>query len=450
MHIYYLGHAGFVAEARRVTILIDPWFYPAFFNSWLPYPDNSFLLEETLNDHYDYLYISHEHEDHLDRRFLERLPNKDAITVICPNYRSGGTRAKLDRLGFRNFLMLGHTEQVALTDQVSVQMFLDTSHKEDSGLLIREPGSSFLDLNDCATSLDDIPKGINILACQYSGASWYPHCYDYNFSVQLKKVRTVNQQQDEALVRKLAAIQPLCYLPSAGPAAFNARTGFSGAGSPSSIFAVWPAARVRISAAIDRLPMMDSVEKRRFFDILYYELLPGQSLFHDATSWDHKTIPIVKSSTTPYREAEFPPEDRAPYLPVTIGEIEEHIRSLVEANPDLAQGDLGNLRIWTTTPQPSRFISTDWRGHITGGKVHSLGMEVVPEGVSIFVPEHLLRKLIDGETDWETVLLTMRCRISRRPDVYNSTLMTLLRYGHSPIQTRQALADQTAKDWLCR
>src|SRR5437016_4123103 len=96
--IDYLGHAGFIVEHRCRRILIDPWFYPAFLGSWFPYPDNRFLAEAAAAGRFDYLYVSHTHEDHYDHRFLEML-NRD-VTVICPSYRSKGLQKRFTSLGF--------------------------------------------------------------------------------------------------------------------------------------------------------------------------------------------------------------------------------------------------------------------------------------------------------------------------------------------------------------
>ena len=52
--ILSIGHAGFLLKAEDVNILIDPWFYPAFFNTWFPYPNNRFMEDVLLNEKIDY------------------------------------------------------------------------------------------------------------------------------------------------------------------------------------------------------------------------------------------------------------------------------------------------------------------------------------------------------------------------------------------------------------
>ena len=43
MRITFLGHAGFFVETRHGSVLCDPWFTPAYFGSWFPFPRNDRL-----------------------------------------------------------------------------------------------------------------------------------------------------------------------------------------------------------------------------------------------------------------------------------------------------------------------------------------------------------------------------------------------------------------------
>src|SRR5690348_13768295 len=96
----YLGHAGFILEHDGVRMLIDPWFYPAFLESWFPYPDNRHMIDDVLGERFDYLYVSHAHEDHFDAKLLDRL-DRD-VTVIVAAYRSKCMVKKFRALGFPN------------------------------------------------------------------------------------------------------------------------------------------------------------------------------------------------------------------------------------------------------------------------------------------------------------------------------------------------------------
>ncbi|MBA2289751.1 MAG: MBL fold metallo-hydrolase, partial [Chloroflexia bacterium] len=40
MKVTFLGHAGMYIETTFGSILCDPFFNPAYFGSWYPYPAN--------------------------------------------------------------------------------------------------------------------------------------------------------------------------------------------------------------------------------------------------------------------------------------------------------------------------------------------------------------------------------------------------------------------------
>ena len=236
--IRYLGHAGFVVAHAGVRLLIDPWFFPAFLGAWFPFPDNRGLLPEVTEGQFDALYLSHAHEDHFDRRLLEQLDRR--ITVLVPRYRSKVMVRTLAAMGFENLVPLGHRETHELARGCTATMLLDTSHKEDSGLLLDLGGFRFLDLNDCNTPMSELPGDIDLLAAQYSGAMWYPNCYAYPPEVMAGKVAAVRAQLMETLIMKVRLTGARGYLPTAGPpcfldpalAAYNDR--------PSTIFPIWP------------------------------------------------------------------------------------------------------------------------------------------------------------------------------------------------------------------
>ena len=65
MRITFLGHAGLFVQTRHGSVLCDPWFTPAYFGSWFPFPRNDDLRVDGLASP-DYLYISHLHRDHFE------------------------------------------------------------------------------------------------------------------------------------------------------------------------------------------------------------------------------------------------------------------------------------------------------------------------------------------------------------------------------------------------
>src|SRR5207244_1869291 len=72
----------------------------------------------------------------------------------------------------------------------------------------------------CNTALSELPGGIDLLAAQFSGAMWYPNCYDYPPEVMRQKVARVRADLMATLVSKCRATEARVYVPCAGPACF--------------------------------------------------------------------------------------------------------------------------------------------------------------------------------------------------------------------------------------
>ncbi len=96
MQITSVGHAGFHIRTEAGSILCDPWVNPAYFASWVPFPDNTGLDWEALGN-VDYLYVSHLHKDHFDPGTLSKHVSKDA-TVLLPDYPVPDLRRELEAL----------------------------------------------------------------------------------------------------------------------------------------------------------------------------------------------------------------------------------------------------------------------------------------------------------------------------------------------------------------
>src|SRR5438445_189488 len=110
MQITFLGQAGLFVETRYGSILCDPWFNPAFFASWFPFPSNERIDPQAIGKP-DYLYVSHLHHDHFDPKFLREHVSKEA-TVLLPDYPIDHLEKELRALGFGNFIHTKNAEPV--------------------------------------------------------------------------------------------------------------------------------------------------------------------------------------------------------------------------------------------------------------------------------------------------------------------------------------------------
>ena len=112
MRITFLGHVGLFVETRHGSVLCDPWFSPAYFGSWFPFPRNDDLDPERFANP-DFLYVSHLHRDHFDPEFLARHVGKDA-RVLLPDFPVPMLERELRALGFRYFVATRDHEPIEI------------------------------------------------------------------------------------------------------------------------------------------------------------------------------------------------------------------------------------------------------------------------------------------------------------------------------------------------
>ncbi|MBV9382978.1 MAG: MBL fold metallo-hydrolase, partial [Streptosporangiaceae bacterium] len=182
MRITSLGHAGLYVETRQGTILCDPWKNPAYFGSWCVFPDNSDLDWERYG-RADYLYVSHLHKDHFDPALLTEYVSRDA-TVLLPDYPVPDLRDELERLGFRNVVVMP-TGKVVERDGLRLMVQALESPADgplgDSAIAIDDGTAAMLNQNDARpVDLDALHSfaDYDVHLLQFSGAIWWPWTYE--------------------------------------------------------------------------------------------------------------------------------------------------------------------------------------------------------------------------------------------------------------------------------
>lgn len=224
MRVTFVGHAGLFIDTGQATILCDPWFNPAFFASWFPFPDNDDLDLGALRRP-TYLYVSHLHRDHFDPQFLDRHVSKEAV-VLLPDFPLPELRHALESLGFTRFVATGHGRPVDL-DGLGVTIFTTTTPADgplgDSCLVVDDGTTRILDQNDARPrELDPLvalaPFDAHFL--QFSGAIWYPMVYRLPSEEKRRLGVAKRANQMSRALRYVRAVDATWVMPCAGPAAF--------------------------------------------------------------------------------------------------------------------------------------------------------------------------------------------------------------------------------------
>lgn len=436
--ITYLGHAGFVVDYGGIRLLIDPWFFPAFLGSWFPYPDNRHLMDQLLSSRFDYLYVSHSHQDHFDVRFLAQLDR--STTVIVPKYRSGALKDALEALGFEDLVLLDHRQSWALAERLNVTMYLDTSHKEDSGLLVDMGGFRFLDLNDCNTALSELPGDVDLLAAQFSGAMWYPNCYDYPASVMRDKVDVVGADLLDTLCRKVRLTGARHYLPSAGPACFLDPVLADYNDREATIFKHWEQVAEAFTAGCPGVNVLRASPGDRV------SIGPSAAPVLARTRADRPPA----SALDDYRQRrsdEWGEFYRTDATPASVEEVAAYFDRLLRLNAALLEGSTRTITVISGADTFTVTLGTPV-GHATEEEETAAG----PPGAEYVmeVPPPVLRAILVGSIGWEEALLSMRIGLHRQPDTFDVTLMSLLRYGDQPSQIRAILRQRRSTETIER
>ena len=225
MRVTFLGQAGLYLETRAGSILCDPWFNPAFFGSWFPFPANDGIDPRSIGSP-DYLYVSHLHHDHFDPAWLSEHCSKDA-TVILPDYPVDDLRHELHDLGFRRFVETADCEPFDLGRGLRIMvMALDAPTDGplgDSALVVDDGETRVLNMNDARPTDPDklLALGpLDLLFLQFSGAIWYPMVYEFPVKARATLAHKKRVVQLARCQRYIEILAPTFVVPSAGPPCF--------------------------------------------------------------------------------------------------------------------------------------------------------------------------------------------------------------------------------------
>jgi UDP-MurNAc hydroxylase len=223
-----IGHAGILIETHAGSILCDPWFVPAFFGSWFPFPRND-QLDDDLRERIeraDFLYVSHLHGDHHDEPWLREHLRRD-IPILLPDYPSREQRRTLAALGFTEFVRTADTEELEIVPGLRVAIHVETSITDgpggDSALVVMDGESILVDQNDCRTT--DVGQlaahgPVDLHWLQFSGAIWYPMVYDLPEDRKRALCAAKIESQFTRAMRYVEKLDARAVVPSAGPPCF--------------------------------------------------------------------------------------------------------------------------------------------------------------------------------------------------------------------------------------
>ncbi len=419
MKITYLGQACTLIEAGGIRLLTDPWLTEgAYFGTWYHtnvLADAGVSPERVIRD-VDCIFLSHEHEDHLDPDTL-RLANPETPIYIC-RFPTPKFRHQLEALGLRNINELESGKPHALTSDVTITIFGTAEYTNDAAILVEAEGCRVFNETDCKLDYADLvrlgEKGIDIGFFMFSGANWYPMLYDYPDAQMTALLQHRRRALLRGFVQRAKLTRARLAVPAAGPCT------------------VLDPDLAWMNAA-DRGIFIDPAEAVAFLD----RAACGSRGLHMAAT----DVWTRERGFEPHAPASFR-GSRMDYLDEAVARLGPAIRERRLGEPP-ARPDLGarlaayfnehiGAQSRATRERIGAVVAFDVSGP-HGGQwtvdFNAAGPEFVRAGIAegwtyrIAVEDKLLSPFLDGDHPYfEHLFLSLRVQLARRPDTYNEPL----------------------------
>ena len=183
MFTKFLGQACTLIETKNERIIVDPWIVgPCNVNSWYTLRNKAATRKNIPTD-VDYIYISHEHQDHFQEETLKEF-NKNIPIYIC-KFPTDRFYNEILKLGFKNVVELPSWKPEKLSNDLEITSIKNPDLMfEDSALLIKSDQGTIFCQTDCKMDFNSLKK-VNaakpdIGFFMYSVANWYPDAYNYS------------------------------------------------------------------------------------------------------------------------------------------------------------------------------------------------------------------------------------------------------------------------------
>jgi UDP-MurNAc hydroxylase len=423
MRVTYYGQACTLIDAGGIKILTDPWLTEgAYQGTWFHTHilSEAGVTPETFPKDIDYLFLSHEHQDHMDVATLKHF-RRDIPFLIC-RFTTDKFHQYLQKLGFTNIREVESGETLDLGNEVKTTIFRTVEYTNDSAILVEHNGVRVFNETDCKLGYEDLERigklRIDIGFYMFSGANWYPMMYEYPEDKMLDLVRRRRRSLVRSMVQRVRLTKPRFAVPAAGPC-----------------------------TVLDPALLWLNQEDRGIFvdpEIAVREMreanLPSEPLYMAATDvWDSNT------GFEPHAPASFR-LPRQEYIAAASERVAPSISAAYKAEPP-ADSDLANLLpkffndlVAAQSPSIRKTINAKLAFSVQGrnGGAWTVdftapGPEFVSEGIlpdwtyKIDIEDKLISPFITGEEPFfEDLLLSLRFRCCRRPDAFNEPLYHFL------------------------
>jgi UDP-MurNAc hydroxylase len=427
MKFINLGGATGIIEHRGKRMLFDPWADDGIFHgAWYHWPKMKWGPTEL--GRFDYVYISHIHEDHCSAGTMKHL-NRDAEIILMdskPNFvvpflqRHGFDFEKIHLVRPRTPTEL---EPGLAVDMVEADPANELSYVIDSALMLRWGDYIVYNANDCQPypgGLDYILSAyprIDLALLPYASSSAYPACY-VNLTEeerQSERMRVMNGRL-AAFVKTVQRLIPRRVMP------FADQYVVAGSRSYLNKWIAHPSGPGVVKAELERVGLLDRL-------VL---LNSGQAYDLDKGS---------KSPDEPY--VDVSDEDRERYIASSLkGKLYDHERvTFLPSVPVERLVGYACKRLWEIQERRKSYSETalylDFpslrrRFHVplNVAEMHEVNWDapLVKPYLRISAPDTLMSMILIGHVSWNIADAALFLDFDRQPNVYDPSVYVLLNY----------------------
>ena len=215
--VRFFNHAFLKITGGDFSFSTDPWAIGPAFNTgwWLKYSTKNDWIDQLNNS--NFIYISHNHPDHLHPLTLSKI-NKD-IPIVVPNFITKSTEMYIKDLGFKNIEILDFNFQYNLKGtNLNISILKSGDFREDSGIYFSNGEfTGLLSVDANVINFDRLPK-VNFYGSSFAGgASGYPLMFNnYKLEEQIKISLKDKNFGKKKLYDRLKKMSPDYFMPYAG------------------------------------------------------------------------------------------------------------------------------------------------------------------------------------------------------------------------------------------
>lgn len=187
-NIRFFNHAFLKISGHNFSFCIDPWAIgPAFHTGWwLKNKTKDDWVEEVNKS--DFIYISHNHPDHLHGLTLSKVSKE--IPIVVPNFTTDSAGKFCEQLGFKNVIRFDFQDVINFKNSNLLFSILKSGDfREDSGIYFSNNNfSALIDVDSNMINFERLPK-VDLYASSFAGgASGYPIMFENYNQIEKKRI----------------------------------------------------------------------------------------------------------------------------------------------------------------------------------------------------------------------------------------------------------------------